>query len=84
MLVASRCLIDAEVDGSESVVVVVVELDVVDFVGEIPFVDVKLLSALASCRCSALCELMCSTASKQIMLMSLFSMFSWGCSMSIL
>ena len=68
-----------EVDGSESVVVVVlvvvVELDVVDFVVEIPFVDVKLLDALVSYRCGAHCELRCSTASKQIMLMSLFWMF---------
>ena len=65
--------VGAEVDGSESIVAVV-ELDVVVFV-EIPFVDVELLDALVSCRCSALCELMCSTASKQITLMSLFSMF---------
>ena len=75
--------VGAEAGGSVSVVVVV-ELDVVNFVVAIPFVDVELLDALASCRCSALCELMCSTASKQMWLMSLFSMFSWRCSMSIL
>ena len=72
-----------EVDGRKSVVVVA-ELDVVDFIVETPFVDVELLDALVCCRCSALCELMCSTASKQIKLMLLFSTFSWRCSMSIL
>ena len=75
---------DVQVDSTEPVVVGV-KLATADVVVESPFIDgklldvnirlldadVNLLDVLASCRCSALWALMCSTASKQMVLMSL-------------